>query len=127
MGSARAVLLLLHKRAGKDGLRSAMLLPPERAGLNPVNPILPQEGNHGDGQQRGKVVNPAIFMPKENASMAVNATSCTKVGAGVADQDLRVRKGAAALLVEVPVVRNCLLYTSPSPRDGLLSRMPSSA
>ena len=26
-----------------------------------------------------------------------------------------------------PVVHTCLLYTSPSPRDGLLSRMPSSA
>ena len=25
------------------------------------------------------------------------------------------------------VIRSCLLYTSPSPRDGLLSRMPSSA
>ena len=25
------------------------------------------------------------------------------------------------------VLDNCLLYTSPSPRDGLLSRMPSSA
>ena len=25
------------------------------------------------------------------------------------------------------VYRTCLLYTSPSPRDGLLSRMPSSA
>ena len=24
-------------------------------------------------------------------------------------------------------IENCLLYTSPSPRDGLLSRMPSSA
>ena len=24
-------------------------------------------------------------------------------------------------------LNNCLLYTSPSPRDGLLSRMPSSA
>ena len=24
-------------------------------------------------------------------------------------------------------LRGCLLYTSPSPRDGLLSRMPSSA
>ena len=24
-------------------------------------------------------------------------------------------------------IANCLLYTSPSPRDGLLSRMPSSA
>ena len=27
----------------------------------------------------------------------------------------------------VNCVRGCLLYTSPSPRDGLLSRMPSSA
>ena len=26
-----------------------------------------------------------------------------------------------------PVYKGCLLYTSPSPRDGLLSRMPSSA
>ena len=25
------------------------------------------------------------------------------------------------------VIKYCLLYTSPSPRDGLLSRMPSSA
>ena len=25
------------------------------------------------------------------------------------------------------LAKNCLLYTSPSPRDGLLSRMPSSA
>ena len=30
------------------------------------------------------------------------------------------------LLVPVSVI-TCLLYTSPSPRDGLLSRMPSSA
>ena len=31
--------------------------------------------------------------------------------------------------VEILVVNDgsCLLYTSPSPRDGLLSRMPSSA
>ena len=26
-----------------------------------------------------------------------------------------------------PLICGCLLYTSPSPRDGLLSRMPSSA
>ena len=26
-----------------------------------------------------------------------------------------------------PLLDTCLLYTSPSPRDGLLSRMPSSA
>ena len=29
--------------------------------------------------------------------------------------------------VEMARMYNCLLYTSPSPRDGLLSRMPSSA
>ena len=27
----------------------------------------------------------------------------------------------------ITAIRPCLLYTSPSPRDGLLSRMPSSA
>ena len=30
-------------------------------------------------------------------------------------------------LVEYELTKHCLLYTSPSPRDGLLSRMPSSA
>ena len=31
------------------------------------------------------------------------------------------------ITVKVDQNTNCLLYTSPSPRDGLLSRMPSSA
>ena len=29
--------------------------------------------------------------------------------------------------IKVTGLKGCLLYTSPSPRDGLLSRMPSSA
>ena len=29
--------------------------------------------------------------------------------------------------VSTNIIKTCLLYTSPSPRDGLLSRMPSSA
>ena len=33
----------------------------------------------------------------------------------------------AVVHAEIAVVAPCLLYTSPSPRDGLLSRMPSSA
>ena len=32
-----------------------------------------------------------------------------------------------AQAVQLPQLSVCLLYTSPSPRDGLLSRMPSSA
>ena len=31
------------------------------------------------------------------------------------------------ILLVATLLRLCLLYTSPSPRDGLLSRMPSSA
>ena len=37
---------------------------------------------------------------------------------------LRALEGAANMQL---MVWDCLLYTSPSPRDGLLSRMPSSA
>ena len=33
----------------------------------------------------------------------------------------------SATMVDRAAERVCLLYTSPSPRDGLLSRMPSSA
>ena len=49
-----------------------------------------------------------------------------------ADQDFFF-VGDGAICVKPPIVRlkpivlTCLLYTSPSPRDGLLSRMPSSA
>ena len=34
---------------------------------------------------------------------------------------------AMKTVLELNVLATCLLYTSPSPRDGLLSRMPSSA
>ena len=37
-----------------------------------------------------------------------------------------LKKGKMVLIVD-DESRDCLLYTSPSPRDGLLSRMPSSA
>ena len=37
------------------------------------------------------------------------------------------RLDAKGLSTTVKQAKNCLLYTSPSPRDGLLSRMPSSA
>ena len=45
--------------------------------------------------------------------------------------NLYFKLGADAMMPfdgdEVPLRDACLLYTSPSPRDGLLSRMPSSA
>ena len=49
------------------------------------------------------------------------------VGLGKMGGNMRTRLRNAGITV-VGYDRNpCLLYTSPSPRDGLLSRMPSSA
>ena len=39
----------------------------------------------------------------------------------------RFYRGLPYAIIQNPLSRFCLLYTSPSPRDGLLSRMPSSA
>ena len=33
----------------------------------------------------------------------------------------------STIVIRFWIIASCLLYTSPSPRDGLLSRMPSSA
>ena len=47
-------------------------------------------------------------------------------------EDFKIRtfiqkKYGAAGISDVLIARNCLLYTSPSPRDRTRSRMPSSA
>ena len=41
-------------------------------------------------------------------------------------ENLKNKKDGKLILVTA-ITPTCLLYTSPSPRDGLLSRMPSSA
>ena len=60
---------------------------------------------------------PSAQQPAPAAATTTTAapTTTTPAAAGV------VVVGAAVVVVA------CLLYTSPSPRDGLLSRMPSSA
>ena len=76
-----------------------------------------------------------------NASVAIDDASRTvTLSAGGARLVLSADRGGdyRVMRLESPTGRNwlttqatdtwvCLLYTSPSPRDGLLSRMPSSA
>ena len=59
----------------------------------------------------------------------VNSRDVDRISAAIAAVDTEIvctAVGAAALPLTAPYIA-CLLYTSPSPRDGLLSRMPSSA
>ena len=43
------------------------------------------------------------------------------------DPELVHRKSISSWIEYEDLTKNCLLYTSPSPRDGRISRMPSSA
>ena len=45
----------------------------------------------------------------------------------VGNEDVTVIDPGPAMQDHIDAITACLLYTSPSPRDGLLSRMPSSA
>ena len=73
-------------------------------------------------------VRTAIMNRAEEAGDAAAATLAQRVTNDarlnlfnvITDLDARIRVGEAEF-------SRCLLYTSPSPRDGLLSRMPSSA
>ena len=73
----------------------------------------------------------ALHYAKGGSLLCYNITTAAAVGAGFGAGTLG-RTGAAAvgagiLAVDGDLLGACLLYTSPSPRDGLLSRMPSSA
>ena len=59
-------------------------------------------------------LNANVAVPDHNVSTDPNERALEGYS-GVADATSRVQ------------LETCLLYTSPSPRDGLLSRMPSSA
>ena len=46
---------------------------------------------------------------------------------GIANAVAIARSNVPRAIAGLKEANHCLLYTSPSPRDGLLSRMPSSA
>ena len=52
---------------------------------------------------------------------------CLLYTSDAADEGLGVDLGGRRIITLARHNLTCLLYTSPSPRDGLLSRMPSSA
>ena len=79
----------------------------------------------------GRIVLESAFSPAENLIFYGNQTLTTgwqlissKVGEEIT---LVYFKSGRYATMELKPSRSCLLYTSPSPRDTLLSRMPSSA
>ena len=63
-------------------------------------------------------INAQVMLSGPKNIKAVTNKIQKQLGGITATVNLKVAKGTS---------RSCLLYTSPSPRDGLLSRMPSTA
>ena len=95
-----------------------------------VRRVLAQSGGAAEASMRAMWTSGQETYPPDRygpaAEMAVEIASITLIGENRAQVRLRKRltspQGA-----QVGMFTACLLYTSPSPRDGLLSRMPSSA
>ena len=93
--------------------------------LKPITEIatqlkVPVEQIEQYGQYKAKLPLSLIEEEKVKACnmILVTAISPTPAGEGKTTMSIGLTQG---------LNRICLLYTSPSPRDGLLSRMPSSA
>ena len=70
-------------------------------------------------------VNVARGMPAFSVNEAL--TAAKKLGGPIWVVKAQIHAGGRGKAGGVKVVNSCLLYTSPSPRDGSISRMPSSA
>ena len=64
----------------------------------------------------------AIVYPENSYGYKIN-----EIVDSVSERSKSIIINRASYKENLENVRSCLLYTSPSPRDGLLSRMPSSA
>ena len=84
----------------------------------------PQSGGDDAGMQRVEVTGSSIKRLASETALpitTIKASDFVKQGLTTAAEVLNT------ISMNQSSTGSCLLYTSPSPRDGLLSRMPSSA
>ena len=104
----------------EEFIRHGVLSRSVESGLIEVNTYNPRDFTvdaHRTVDDRPYGGGPGMVMKAEPLQAAIEAASNDLSGLGSQTSNEQVTQKPMA----------CLLYTSPSPRDGLLSRMPSSA
>ena len=73
--------------------------------------------------------NPVTDVDSQKVSQILESIGFSKINLGYNENEMVIIKPGPSSLDFSAIAKGyaCLLYTSPSPRDGLLSRMPSSA
>ena len=96
--------------------------------------VLALLGQNGAGKTTTVRLLTAVLAPTRGRAQVAGYDICTQpdkvrsvVGVLTEQHGLYLRMTGEEYLDFFGQVYRCLLYTSPSPRDGLLSRMPSSA
>ena len=74
-----------------------------------------------------RLASSAANATQKDAAGADNPVTLTLSSAGLGFQRFEYQNKLLSITTIDSSLNTCLLYTSPSPRDGLLSRMPSSA
>ena len=116
---SRGQLLIISapSGAGKTSLIKALVDADDRIEVSVSHTTRPQRPGEKDGKNYFFVSETTFLSLRENGAFFEWAEVFGHhYGTGIAQLEARLAQGA-----------DCLLYTSPSPRDGLLSRMPSSA
>ena len=107
------------------------------SGLTGAEVWLKVEGDNPTGSFKDRGMTAAISVAVHDGAKAVVCASTGNTSASMAAYAAKAGltplvlvpegKIAAGKMAQAVLHGACLLYTSPSPRDGLLSRMPSSA
>ena len=95
-----------------------------------ISPALVTRHNRGLGTVQNMVVATTLFQAEQSraAPVGVRWKRSSAESSELKSESLQTTyTGPTFLGFDCFEDKTCLLYTSPSPRDGLLSRMPSSA
>src|SRR5665647_2961001 len=90
------------------------------------DPPMPYEQCRGEGRTTPSRRRPGTAPRSHLAPYSVQRSANVSTETTASATERSGNRPSCQVSIEVDTSKDCLLYTSPSPRDGLLSRMPSS-